>query len=245
MAKPHQKKKRKYLTTNKRGSTFWNKEYINAEHLALSTNPSEDLIKFIRWLEREHHYAIPNPNWVVFDVGCGNGRNLIHLAKEYGVHGGGFDISSHAITQGKEASHDLPLAFTLRSLKEPLKKDTDSQNLVLDMMASHVLDQDERIALRDEIDRVLKPDGWLFMKTFLLDEDRNAARMLKEHAADEPGSYIHPNIGILEHVYRESELIAFLEPRFTIHRITRSHQHLRDGRPHKRRSICVYAQVKK
>jgi hypothetical protein len=35
------------------GREFWNAEYKEAGHLALSLNPSEDLQKFTRWFERE------------------------------------------------------------------------------------------------------------------------------------------------------------------------------------------------
>ncbi|MDP3988978.1 MAG: class I SAM-dependent methyltransferase [bacterium] len=232
-------KKRKEQSRAK-GRAFWNREYANASHLALSTKPSEDLIAFLRWFEREHPDELFGENATVLDVGCGNGRNLVYLADEYGVTGSGFDISREAI--GQAQSDDLD--FYVGSLADPLQNEDESVDLVLDMMASHVLKKNERANLEDEIVRVLRPGGWLFMKTFLLDEDRNAKRMLRDYPADEPGSYIHPAIGIVEHVYTEKELVSFLEPDFTIHRLTRSHQHLRGGKAFKRRSMCVYAQKK-
>lgn len=226
----------------RKGHTFWNKEYKRGDHLALSTNPSEDLIKFTRFLLREHGHAYLNPLASVLDLGCGNGRNLIYLAKEFGVRGTGYDISSEAISQAKAASTDLPLTYEVRSIAGVLGVPDTSQTLVLDMMASHYLNQQDREVLRNEILRVLKPDGWLFFKTFLRDEDRHAKRLLNEHPAQEEGSYVHPEIGVAEHVFTEEEITELLEPAFTLHKTIKSHKHLRGGRAWKRRSICVYAQ---
>lgn len=81
---------------------FWNREYRKPEHLALSTEPSADLAKFTRWQERNYGREFLNPQTLVADLGCGNGRNLFFLAREFGCRGVGYDISSEAITQAKD-----------------------------------------------------------------------------------------------------------------------------------------------
>ena len=224
---------------------FWNKTYSRrkgAEYLALSTEPSEDLQKFTRWLEREHGRSFLNPRSSVLDLGCGNGRNLMYFAREYGMRGVGYDISSEAIKQARTIGAGLPLQFEVRSIAQPIPLPDASQTIVLDMMTSHFLRENERAALRAEISRVLRPEGWLFFKTFFLDEDEHAARLLREHPADEAGSYIHPAIGALEHVSTEEEIAQTLGEHFVIHKTSSSHRHLRHGRAFKRRSISVYAQ---
>lgn len=221
--------------------SFWNAEYKKAGHLALSDTPSEDLIKFTRFLEREHGRAYLNPVASVLDLGCGNGRNLIYLAKTYGMRGVGYDISGEAIAYAKRASENLRLSYEVHSIALPIPLPDNSQTLVLDMMTSHFLDTSGRASLTNEITRVLKPGGWLFFKTFLLDEDIHAARLLRDHPAEEPGSYIHPKIGVAEHVFTEEEIVAALESRFLIHKITKSHRH-KEQSGGKRRSISVYAQ---
>lgn len=231
----------------KRGGNekFWNKTYSRrhgAEYLALSTEPSEDLQKFTRWLEREHGRTFLNPRASALDLGCGNGRNLMYFAREYGMRGVGYDISSEAIKSARIVAGDLPLQFEVRSIAQPIPLPDESQTVVLDMMTSHFLRESERAALRAEIARVLRPEGWLFYKTFLLEEDEHAARLLREHPADEAGSYIHPSIGALEHVSTEEEIRQTLGEHFAIHKISASHRHLRHGRAFKRRSVSVYAQ---
>lgn len=231
------KKKRK-----QHGATFWEAEYNNPSHLKLSINPSEDLEKFTRWIIRQKREDILNPLSHVLDVGCGNGRNLIYLANNFGNSGTGFDISKSAIAQAVAASKGLKITYKARSIAGSLELEDESQLLVLDMMTSHFLDKEERAGLRDEIYRVLQPGGFLFMKTFLKDEDLHTARLIKENPGTEEGSYIHPIMGVAEYVYSEEELTDFLKEKFIIHKIYRSHKHAFRGQARKRRTITIYAE---
>ncbi|MBI3632043.1 MAG: class I SAM-dependent methyltransferase [Candidatus Vogelbacteria bacterium] len=241
----------------RKGNKFWNKEYSKAgpasagaysgKHLAISTNPSEDLIHFIKWLKRNHPEAQLDPKSSVLDLGCGNGRNLIYLAKTYGIHGLGYDISSEAITQAKAQSKNLNLKYEVRSIAGQITMPGESQALVLDMMTSHFLNEAERANLIKEILRILKPGGWLYFKTFFKDQDINANRLLRENPAGEKGSYIHPKIGVAEHVFTEQEIKDMLGENFIIHKMLRSHRHIEHGHggtihAGKRRSISVYAE---
>jgi SAM-dependent methyltransferase len=238
--------KRPFIRKQKRkqhGTTFWDSEYTNASHLKLSTEASEDLEKFTRWLARQKDTTpILTPENSVLDVGCGNGRNLIYLTQNYGVKGVGYDISTAAISQATTASRDLSLSYTARSIAGPLDVADNSQSLVLDMMASHFLTESERRFLRDEIYRVLMPGGFLFIKTFLADGDLHTRRLLIDHPSPEAGTYIHPVIGVPEHAYEEEELVDFLGEKFVIHKIYRSHKHVLRGKARKRRTVSIYAE---
>jgi ubiquinone/menaquinone biosynthesis C-methylase UbiE len=236
--KPNFTRKKK---RNVHGATFWDQEYTSPSHLKLSTGVSGDLEKFIRWHGRQKRMApLFQAGSSVLDAGCGNGRNLIYLAVNYGLSGVGIDISSAAVAQAKKASADLPLTYHVGSTGEPLPAADESQDLALDMMTSHFLNAAERTKLRDELWRVLKPGGWLFMKTFLKDEDQHTARLLRDHPGTEPGTYIHPVMGVSEYVYSEEALVAFLGERFIIRKVSRSHRHR--GKGGKRRTISVYAE---
>lgn len=224
-----------------RKKNFWDREYAQGTHLAMSDEPAEDLIKFTRWLMRREGKQSLNVTRLALDLGCGNGRNLIYLAKEFAMRGVGYDTSGTAIAAAKNLGAGLPLDFTIRSIAEPVPLPDTSVTITLDMMSSHVLKQDERLKLRDEIVRVLRPGGWLFLKTFLLDEDKHAARMLKDYPAAEQGMYIHPEIGVAEKVWTEDEIVDFYSPTFSIHKTEKSHKHLTSkGEPWKRRTISVY-----
>ncbi|MDO8521482.1 MAG: methyltransferase domain-containing protein [bacterium] len=223
-------------------SEFWNKEYKTSKHLTLSDEPAEDLEKFCRWAERNYGRRFLNPLARALDLGCGNGRNLIFLAQAYGMRGVGYDISSEAITLAKRASGELPITYTARSIEGTIDLPDNSVDIVLDMMTSHFLREKEREALRSEIVRVLKPGGWLFLKSFLADKDLHVRRLLKENPADEKDAYIHPKFGVYEHVWTEEALRAFFSPYFEIQKIERSHKHMSRGRAFKRRTIVAYLQ---
>jgi ubiquinone/menaquinone biosynthesis C-methylase UbiE len=224
----------------RKGQAFWNEEYKEAGHFALSENQSEDLEKFTRWLRREYGDSVLNVTASVLDLGTGNGRNLCWLSKTFGVRGIGYDISTEAVKQAKtRAAHEgLPLTFEARSIAGALTVPDESQTVVLDMMTSHFLKEAERKVLIEEIYRVLKPGGYLFLKTFLLDEDKHARRLIKENPAGEENSYIHPEIGVAEHVSSEDELEALYGDKFEIKKIERSHRH--KGKFAKRRSVTLY-----
>lgn len=238
--------KRPFIRKQKRkrhGATFWDSEYATGgEHLALSNDESEDLAKFTRWQARQKNELPPSGKIEVLDLGCGNGRNLIFLAREFSVGGTGYDLSTAAIAEAKRASGDLPLKYEARSIAGDLTIEDASQDLVLDMMTSHFLNTVEREHLRNEIYRVLRPGGWLYMKTFLRDDDLHTERLLKEFPTDEPGTYTHPIIGVPEHAYTEEELTDFLAEKFLIKKIYRSHKHRAHGKARKRRTVSVYLQ---
>jgi len=233
-----------YMKKRKRkGKGFWDEEYkAESEYLAVSMNPSEDLEKFTRWLMRETGKKYLNVTASVLDLGSGNGRNLVWLAQTFEMRGIGYDISSEGVKQARQYAEDnnLPIEYTARSIAGDLDIPDNSQTLVLDMMVSHFLNADERTYLRNEIYRVLRPGGFLFYKTFLLDEDKHARRMIKENPAEEKNSYIHPNIGVPEHVSTEDEIIDAFSEKYIVHKVYKSHRH--KGKTAKRRSISVYLQ---
>ncbi|HMA77526.1 MAG TPA: class I SAM-dependent methyltransferase [Candidatus Paceibacterota bacterium] len=230
------------IKRKRHGASFWDHEYTEGGHLKLSDEAAEDLKKFCRWLLRQHGNAYLNPTTQVADFGCGNGRNLVYLAETFGVHGVGYDVSAAAIKIAQSASTAYTLSYEARSIAGTFPAIPDeSQSIVLDMMTSHFLSAAQRKTLKSELLRVLKPGGYLFMKTHLGDGDLHTKRLLAEAPAKEPQTYIHPVMGVPEHVYFEADLRDFLEPDFTIEKVYRSHKHISRGRARKRRTITVYA----
>lgn len=250
--KRNKKKNNRNTVTAKSPVSFWDQEYLDHEYLALSTEPAEDLLKFIRWLKRTFTREFPlKMGKSVTDIGCGNGRNINFIAATQHMRGVGFDISHQAIEVAKKQKEEIQknstvvnVDYMVHSIQElPYPVDSESQTLVLDMMASHVLNDDERKAMYQEVRRMLVPGGWYFYKTFLLDGDLNAERMITENPGPTPNSYVHPHIGHVEYVMDEEQLIQDLEDAgFYVHKVYKSHKHLINGRAAKRRTVSVYCQ---
>ena len=223
------------------GKNFWEEEYQEASYLALSNQPSSDLLEFIRWSDRqkdELDRVVDRPR--VYDFGCGNGRNVHFLEEGAGGTGGGFDLSKQAILLAQKQAR-VAGNFIVHNLHHfPYPVESHTADLVLDMMSSHVLKTEERKQMRDEIDRILVPGGFLFYKTFLLDGDVNVKEMIRKKPGDEKNSYVHHHIGHVEYVLNEEQIIKEIETQgWMIHKISKSHKHLARG---KRRTISLYVQ---
>jgi len=178
----------------------------------------------------------------ILDIACGTGWSSEQFARA-GADVTAIDITPKAVELAKKR-------FELYSLRAEILV-ADAENLSFpdnsfDYILAwgclmHMPNTQKAIS---EIYRVLKPGGWFFFKTFLLDEDRHAERLLRENSGDEEGTYLHPKSGTPEHVFTEEEIMKIFEPYFTIHKISKSHRHILRGRPFKRRSISVYAEKK-
>jgi len=228
----------------KNAKNFWDNEYRNPTIFNLSVEPAEDMKKFTRWLDRTCGVGTFTKDTTVLDLGCGNGRNLIWLSRTFGVKGFGYDISSVAIGQAQNASNGLPLTFEVRTLSETIPLPDNSVDVVLDLMSSHYLNKAERDAYLKEVVRVLTPRGWLMFKSFLLEEDRHAARLLRDHPSGEENAYLHPRHGNYEYVWAEEKMRDFFDPYFEIEKVERSGKHLKEGKAFKRRHVVAYLSKK-
>lgn len=219
--------------------TTWTSEYANPEFFSMSEKPGSEVVKFVRHIRKEYgedYFKYVNG----LDVGCGNGRNLIYMA-EHGAKGVGFDIASSAIDQAKKLAVGLPLKFYTQPIAGRLPAEDASVDVVLDVMATHCLNAAEREIYRNELMRVMAPDSYLFIKTFVWEGDEHARRLCQQYPAKEEHAYIHPRLGVFEHVWPEKELLEFLAPLGTVEFAQKSNGYQRwGGQPYKRRYIVVY-----
>lgn len=243
----------------KNAADFWDKEYRTGggENFTLSDEVSSDLEKFVRWLERQYKGQNPiNKNFRFVDAGCGNGRNSLYLAENFWAKGVSYDISEEGIRSANKKLKELKkkegmggnidLTFIVQNLNERIPVEDSSQDLVVDAVATHVLRKEEREFFKSEVLRVLSTGSYYFLKSLLLDDDSHAKQMIKEYgqAAGEENSYIHPTMGIFEHVPTERELVDFYKDDFEIEKVERSFAHRVKGRANKRRYIVMYLRKK-
>lgn len=227
---------------------FWNKEYAQgekSEHFALSDAPGKDFVKFVEWLEKVDGKGAINRQTFWLDAGCGNGRHGLYLYEGYGAGGLGYDLSSQAVSQANKKAAEIKthkhLAnvadFEVQNINLPIALADDSVDIIIDAMASHVLHADEHEKFLEECNRVLKYKGYVFLKTFLLDDDDYARDLVKKFGTGEEGGYLHPKINIFERVLSEKRLVEIYSNYFNVEKIERSHFHREKG---KRRYIVMY-----
>jgi ubiquinone/menaquinone biosynthesis C-methylase UbiE len=108
----------------------------------------------------------------ILDIGTGPGTIPLNLKKLYpDIHFIGVDISLGMIHAAKEHATKNELALPLcMGDGESLPFGTGKMDGVISFFAMHHMDHPERLLL--EVDRVLKPDGWLLLIDFHRDMSR-------------------------------------------------------------------------
>lgn len=202
-------------------NSAWESEYRNPQFLTLGTEPLADVKDFFRILRRKK--KIDMTDWTVLDLGCGNGKNLAYAVEHFCASGIGYDISQTAIDMARTASGDLPIRYEVRSIGEPYPLADHSMDLIIDATSSHCLNQQEREIYLKEMYRVLKPGGWVFIRTLCRDGDDNAKKLIKQFPGHEPNTYIVPQTAIAETVFSEQEIKdMYISAGFTLDYVEKS-----------------------
>jgi len=140
-----------------------------------------------------------NRNATILDYGCGYGRTLFELRSHGYNHLHGVDFSAEMIKRAK--SHDSEIDFqVIQSGKLPFPNDSFDAVLLFAVLTCVYKDEEQEDIL-NEIKRVLKPGGIIYINDFLLNSDeRNKLRyekgMTKYHTY---GVFELPDGAILRH----------------------------------------------
>lgn len=164
---------------------YWNKAAANKEF----TTPFQiDL--FSEFVQEEDK---------ILDVGCGYGRTLNELYSKGYKNLCGIDFSNKMIERGRKQFPWLNLKIN-EDKKIPYE-DNNFDSIILFAVLTCIVSDDEQIFLINEIKRVLKPNGILYMNDFLLNTDeRNVKRYkLYKDKYDKYGVFELPEGAVLRH----------------------------------------------
>ncbi|MBX9743437.1 MAG: class I SAM-dependent methyltransferase [Chthoniobacterales bacterium] len=191
---------------------IWEEEHKNP-HVLLpmdSREASHGVSLFWNWLREK---KLPTPLHGL-EMGCGKGRNSIWLATQ-GVTMTAFDFSRVAIEEAKKRSLESRANqknnphFYIHDATQSWPLIDSSFDFAIDCFASTDIDSLKgRACARDELLRVLKPNGYLLVYT-LSTEDAFHQAMRKSSPALEKNSFFHPSNGKFEKVFEEKELEDF------------------------------------
>lgn len=193
----------------------WDREYRKTKLLTLENKPQADMVRFVRWLQKEKKVFLENLQ--ILDIGSGTGRNSFYFA-ELGARVVGFEISETAIKIAKENLKGLSydISYEKRSVGEKFPLEDGSVDVVLDVTSSNSLNEKEREVYLNETNRVLKSGGYFFVKALCLDGDINAKYLLKNFGGKEKDTYIMPELGVTERVWSREDFIKTYEKYFKI-----------------------------
>ncbi len=223
----------------------WDNEYKRKQMLSPSTLPQADVVRFMRWLKKEKKKAgtpIDVDTFTVLDLGSGTGRNALYMA-QMGATVIGYEVAETALAMArKQARHaELPITYEKHDIGKPYQLPTASVDLVLDVTSSNSLSEEGRRTYLAEVSRVLKPNGWLFVRALSLEGDAHAKRLVKDFPGASADTYVHPDLGVVEKVFSRESFIATYAPYFTVAKLERvSHYPNVAGRRYKREYWIAY-----
>lgn len=226
----------------------WESEYRNPQFITLGTEPLSGVKEFMKWVKKQvrknaEHFSAPVIDWTVLDLGCGNGKNVKYIVENFCEQGIGYDISETAIRMAKEFSGDLNIEYTVQSIGKPFPLLNESVDLIIDATSSHALNDTERKIYLSEISRVLKPGGFVFVRTLAIEGDANAKNLVKEFPGTEPNTYVLPGTGMTERVFSKSDLESDYSKDFEIVHMEKTSGYQKwNNQSYKRNYWIVYLQ---
>lgn len=222
----------------------WNNEYQDAQLISRSVRPQKDFLRFLAWMKRNHHLDL-YADIQVLDLGCGVGRNTYYMADQYHAQSYGIDFAKEAIDIGKKLFTHPLLTLKHGDISKSFPCGDHSVDLILDITASNALSEKERASYLKEMKRVLKPGGWIYVRTLAKEGDSNAQNLIKQFPGKEYNTYIHPQLGFTERVFSGPDFKKLYGEYFDVVRMERKTGYQIFGKQrYKRNYWNVYLQNK-
>jgi len=196
------------------GST-WEREYNNPKLVTKNECPQADTLRFLKFLKKEEKYKIEDRT--ILDLGCGTGRNANYLA-ERGNNVIGIEISKTALNLAKERAKEIGVSVDYRigDIGEKYDIEDNSIDIVLDITSSNSLDEKGRDIYLNEVNRVIKKNGYFFVRALCKDGNKNVKNLLKQNPGREYDTYIIKEIGLTERVFSKDDFIRMYSKYFKI-----------------------------
>lgn len=196
----------------------WEREYQNPKLVTKKEEPQADVLRFFKFLKKEEKYRLESRK--ILDLGCGTGRNSNYLA-EKGNSVIGIDFSKTAIKLAisRAEQKNLKVDYYLSSIASPYKADNFSIDLALDVTSSNSLNEKERAFYLNELNRVLKPGAYFFVRALAKDSNKNVKKLLSKFPGPEKDTYFIKEMNLFERVFSREDFIDLYSKFFKILKI--------------------------
>ena len=193
----------------------WDKEYKNPKLVTKNDGPQADTLRFLKFLKKEQKFRVEDR--VILDLGCGTGRNANYLA-DLGNKVIGIEISRTALSLAKTRALEMGVSvdYRLGDIGEKYDIPENSVDVVLDITSSNSLNEKGREIYLSEIARVLKKDGYFFVRALCKDGNQNVKNLLKQNPGREYDTYILKDIGLTERVFSREDFTKMYSKYFKI-----------------------------
>ena len=222
----------------------WEQEYKNSKFITQHDKPQKFFLRFLKYLKKEEKITLEN--FKILDLGAGTGRNSNYLA-ERGADVSGLEISQTAIKVARDRARelDVEVKYFQRSIGEKYPFDDNCFDLAIDVTSSNSLNEKELEIYLSEVNRVLKPGGYLFMRALCKEGDKNAKQLLKMRPGPENNTYILPEANITERVFSREDFMKLYSSYFDIIKLIKETGYSRfNNRSYKRNFLIGYLRGK-
>ena len=192
----------------------WEREYRNPKLVTKNDGPQADTLRFLKFLKKDRKYKVEDRN--ILDLGCGTGRNANYLAENNNVIG--IEISKTAISLAKERAKEMGVNVDYRTgdIGEHYDIKDNSIDVILDVTSSNSLSDVGREIYLSEMNRILKNDGYIFVRALCKDGNKNVKNILKMNPGKEYDTYVIKEIGLTERVFSREDFIKTYTKYFKI-----------------------------
>ncbi len=218
----------------------WENEYKKLSLVTGKPEPQKDLLRFIKYLKKDLKKNVSGLN--ILDLGSGTGRNTNYLQK-MGNNCVGIEISDTAISIANERAktESLSTTFIKQSMGEKYPFEKNKFDIIIDFISSNSLNENERNTYLNEVGRVLKNDGYFFVKALCKDGDKNAAQLLQKSPGTEKDTYLIRELNLTERIFSKEYFIALYGKFFKIIKLEKKTSYTRfNNRSYKRNFWIAY-----
>lgn len=193
----------------------WDREYKSPMFVTKNDGPQADTLRFLKFLKKEQKYRVEDR--IIFDLGCGTGRNSNYLA-DLGNKVIGIEISKTALNIAKDRANGMGLQvdYRLGDIGEKYEIEDNSIDVVLDVTSSNSLNEKGREIYLNEVNRIMKVGGYFFVRALAKDGNKNVKNLLKASPGREYDTYIIKEIGLTERVFSREDFIKMYTKYFKV-----------------------------
>lgn len=218
----------------------WEREYDTKSLIGRTSEPTQEVKNFFRYLRRECGVDFSSTH--LLDLGSGVGKHTLYAAT-LGMKAVGVELARNAVREAQKRAQEGGVNAEYREgdIGKPLPFKDASFGVILDVMSSNSLTENERTTYLTEAYRVLTPGGFMLVRGLAKEGDRHAKTLLRDAPGTEQDTYVLPGLHVTERVFTEADLRALYGAHFSILQYTRSAHYARfAGQVFKRMYFVLY-----